>query len=316
MRLVDAHLERVPESPLYHYTDAAGLIGILKNKSVWASSIQHLNDTLEYKHAVGMMTEELERRFDGIAEVAAKQPFGSLSDPPPYSIESLRMLRENLRSLNNTPLYIASFSEKKDVLSQWRGYCMGRNGYSMGFMPQTLTALKDIGYQLVKCVYTQEEKKSLCNALIDSYLELDAKFLGKRTLWRYGSKSKWRSKFSLLAAAIRHEGFQEESEWRLVGKERDENALHFRTGRSGVVPYLEVPLAPEGENIPVAELVIGPTDDRQASLIGAEKIMERYARRRLADKIIPRRSLGEPPLIPSSSQVDYLISLSATPYRN
>jgi hypothetical protein len=307
MKLVNEFLEQVPESPLYHYTNANGLIGILRSKTIWASSIHHLNDTQEYKHAVGMISDELKKRIDEV------NPF---TLHPGHPIESLHLLQENLHSLEKTTVYVASFSEQKDVLSQWRGYCKEGDGYSIGFMPQILTCLNGKGHQLVKCVYRPEDQRSLCNALIDSYLEIDAKFVGKRTLWRHGSKSEWRTKFSLLAAAIKHEGFQEEVEWRLVGKEDDNIIVEFRSGRSGVVPYIEIRLVEDETNVPVAELVIGPTDDKEASLIGARKIMERYACKELTNRLFPSRPISEPLQIASPGLVDYLITPSTTPYRN
>jgi hypothetical protein len=309
MKLVDEYLGKVPNSALYHYTNAAGLIGILKSKSIWASSIHHLNDTQEYKHAVRMMSDELETRLRNIGSQSGLERLYGTEGP-------LSLLRENLENLKETPLYIASFSEHKDVLSQWRGYCQGSDGFSIGFMPQTLTSLKQAGFQLVKCEYSEKGQKRLCNALIDSYLEMDSTSNVKRSLWRLGRELNWRSKFSFLAAAIKHSGFREEAEWRLVGKEEDHDDLRFRAGRSGVIPYLEIPLAADDENIPVAELVIGPTDDKQASLIGAKKVMEKHARKFLAEKLLPRRSRIEPLQIASPGQIDYLISLSTTPYRN
>jgi hypothetical protein len=69
-------------------------------------------------------------------------------------------------------------------------------------------------------------------------------------------------------------------------------------------------------NVPVAELVIGPTDDKEASLIGARKIMERYACKELTNRLFPSRPIGEPLQIASPGLVDYLITPSTTPYRN
>ncbi|MGA9672753.1 MAG: DUF2971 domain-containing protein, partial [Terracidiphilus sp.] len=221
-----------------------------------------------------------------------------------------------LKSLTEVPMYIASFSECKDVLSQWRGYCKGGDGYDVGFMPQTLTGLKNAGFRLLRCVYALDQQKTLCNALIDAYLDIDSKFVGKRSLVRGISKSDWRTKFSLLAAAIKHESFAEEFEWRLVGSEDKESDLHFRAGRFGVVPYLQIPLATADEKVPVAELVVGPTDDRKATLEGATKIMKRFARERLDHRIIARRPPGMPPVIAAPNDVDYLITSSTTPYRD
>jgi len=35
------------------------------------------------------------------------------------------MLYEHLESVKGEEIYVASFSEKPDLLSQWRGYCPG-----------------------------------------------------------------------------------------------------------------------------------------------------------------------------------------------
>jgi hypothetical protein len=68
-----------------------------------------------------------ESRFEAPVEVinAFHQAWGQLS--------------KEISSLKDAPVYIASFSEHKDVLSQWRGYCGKGNGYSIGFMPPVLT---------------------------------------------------------------------------------------------------------------------------------------------------------------------------------
>jgi hypothetical protein len=126
----------------------------------------------------------------------------------------------------------------------------------------------------------------------------------------------WRTKFSFLAAAIKHESFREESEWRLVGAPEQGHVIQFRPGRFGVVPYLEIPLASENQNVPVAELVIGPSDDKKASLLGAETIMENLARKHLNPNLflsqIPHESLR----MASPNERNYVISISTTPYRN
>jgi hypothetical protein len=35
------------DAPLYHYTDAAGLAGMLQNKNIWLTSRLHVNDPSE-----------------------------------------------------------------------------------------------------------------------------------------------------------------------------------------------------------------------------------------------------------------------------
>lgn len=54
---------QVPTTPLYHYTSPAGLIGIVETKRLWASSIQHLNDSTEFKHAASLVDHLLDRHL-------------------------------------------------------------------------------------------------------------------------------------------------------------------------------------------------------------------------------------------------------------
>jgi hypothetical protein len=37
---------------LFHYTDANGLLGILRSRSLWATHFQSLNDTSEMHYAI------------------------------------------------------------------------------------------------------------------------------------------------------------------------------------------------------------------------------------------------------------------------
>ena len=50
--VVDHGLRANPNLPktVYHYTDAAGLIGILKNRQIWATHVTYLNDASELLH--------------------------------------------------------------------------------------------------------------------------------------------------------------------------------------------------------------------------------------------------------------------------
>src|SRR6266853_5638707 len=48
-----------PAGRLYHYTDSAGLIGILKSSLFWATNIYYLNDRSEVKHCADLIKERL-----------------------------------------------------------------------------------------------------------------------------------------------------------------------------------------------------------------------------------------------------------------
>ncbi len=54
---------RLPVGPLYHYTNQRGFLGIVRDKQVWATHTQYLNDRREFSHAVEPVAEEIRRQI-------------------------------------------------------------------------------------------------------------------------------------------------------------------------------------------------------------------------------------------------------------
>ena len=53
-----------PEGLLYHYTTQHGLLGILKQKCIWATHIRYLNDTSEGNIVSRVILEEFSSRYN------------------------------------------------------------------------------------------------------------------------------------------------------------------------------------------------------------------------------------------------------------
>jgi hypothetical protein len=51
----------IPET-LYHYTTQDGLLGILKDQSLWATHILYLNDSMEMRHTADIFKHALHDR--------------------------------------------------------------------------------------------------------------------------------------------------------------------------------------------------------------------------------------------------------------
>jgi hypothetical protein len=115
-------LEEQPPNTLYQYTSLEALVSIVQSKRVWASNIRFLNDHSESlwlrQHVVsilkrkGSSTGQKERMNEIIAMIEAWPPFS---------------------------LFVASFTEKPDNLSQWRAYCHPGLGVSIGFSAKCLS---------------------------------------------------------------------------------------------------------------------------------------------------------------------------------
>lgn len=228
MRALDSFIREKPPGCLYHYTGAAGLIGIVENRKLWASDYRHLNDRKEYRIGARLLQKEL----------LASQ----LEDEQ-------RELFERLIARTQKGCFVLSFSERGDQLSQWRAYCPGGNGYALGFGPENalFSSAKQHSFNLIRCEYDHQKQRELCQYLITSFRE------GMVKNWRPGEDTasemraffrryNWNLALALVMSALKHSGFREEKEWRLVSQYPDDAlyGVSFRPGRFGVTPYFEL----------------------------------------------------------------------------
>src|SRR6267154_2871182 len=117
--ILNSLLSETPPALLYHYTDQNGLLGIIKNREIWATHHQCLNDTQEFLHAKDLIRNEIDNRR---------------KTANPDSLSLLQTMRSALDGPGNEDvnLYVASFSEDGDSLPQWRAYG-GAAGFALGF---------------------------------------------------------------------------------------------------------------------------------------------------------------------------------------
>ena len=55
---------------LYHYTDAAGLLGMLKSQRVWATNTRFLNDPTEGDYAAAVVREVLQEQKSHLCSIS------------------------------------------------------------------------------------------------------------------------------------------------------------------------------------------------------------------------------------------------------
>lgn len=111
---------------MFHYTNAAGLIGILKNREIWATGSNYLNDPTEVSFAAIALATALRENLGGAevdqsnAQVALDLLERAYIDP--HSPDQYREDRS----------FISSFSRTDQSLTLWRLYG-GPNGFCIGF---------------------------------------------------------------------------------------------------------------------------------------------------------------------------------------
>ncbi|MEY1677773.1 DUF2971 domain-containing protein (plasmid) [Gordonia hongkongensis] len=258
---------------LYHYTDAAGLHGILgpgkgpfqvafpdddskfrhqgdnniytngKAALFRATDIRYMNDSLELVFGARIVSERMKQAAEEHAHPALASTFAEIAE----AFEPTRVFEWPFRC------FAVCFCGDGDLLSQWRGYAGGVGGYSIGFPrevlerysygihPKAASNTFNIPSQatLVQVGYGEKVARERADALV-SWVE--HAFDNGGILLDPDGRPAY---FAALAtfreiAGIKHEAFQEEREWRLVSVSGVHMEVRTRPRASGVVPYMDV----------------------------------------------------------------------------
>ncbi len=271
---------------LYHYTSLEGLLGIINSQSMWASHCEYLNDSSEYKHAL-----EFAKNFAGFIHYEDE-----------YLSGFAWTLNEALGNMHESHIYISSFSEVPDLLSQWRGYCPKGEGVCIGFNKKLLERFcSDNNLIIKKCIYNHDEQKEKIAWLINTAInEFPKPTLSRKEFEQSSHKEQCRyvidsqlyvtkgeghlvanqvlttlsDSLHELAPYMKNKAFIEESEWRIIAKDPD-TEIYFRTAASHLIPYIVLPMISVHKEI-ISEIVIGPTANVERSISSIQLLLKRY----------------------------------------
>lgn len=273
----------VPPGLVYHYTRAdAGLEGILRNKVVWATQFEHLNDTSELVAGDALVHEVA-------VELSAKTGLSQLQD-----LVRQRFMKHQARlgiSKVMKQLCVASFSESCNELSQWREYGGGGAGYSLGLRfrssEESGSLVSHLG-AVFKCMtYDADASTSVIRErLVDAFEALErvadswkGKLIPKTfdAMMNQGMKNIL-FRAGVLALAVKHPSFAIEKEWRAIAMPRNnapERTMQHRDTPNGPVPYVALPLVShETDLLDLEELWVGPTANSEARADRARALIE------------------------------------------
>jgi len=287
---------------LFHYTTQHGLLGILKHKCIWATHIRYLNDTSEGNIVPQVIFLEFSSRYNtrplfemlGMATDNVRNAGESVDED---ALGQGSMVASWVTSQN---VFVSSFSECGNSLSQWRAYSERSGGYSIGFRPEYL---REVGERflssrpdrfsqgsdsLVRCIYyDEEEEKSLkdeVKRLVTAYIEEAASVAklpvgegiqGFRTPAALAIKHFF--KLGKRSAITKDNGFREEAEWRLaflLQQGSSVSDIELRPGSSMPVPYLKVPLRIEDQVIGIYKVIVGPCPHPSESVKSVQMLLE------------------------------------------
>ena len=256
---------QAPET-LYHYTTLQGLISIITSQRIWATDYRYLNDTSEATHLWLM----LERRLRTFYEEGREYKDIDL----PALIEQVR---DAALAENKSVQFVASFSEARDSLSQWRAYSKGNPGVAIGFNSKALNTQwvynpkgepHWTGHQFQRVMYISDKADAVFDRALEQLLAKPSSqmYMRNKELPFAREFAIW---LSLFQIRFKHDAFKEEREWRLSFQRHEKPMRHqqFRAGKSTLIPYIEAelnkginnePLVQDGESW-INEIVIGPS---------------------------------------------------------
>lgn len=271
-RITDLHPE------LFHYTNAAGLAGILKDKSLWATHSSCVNDE-----------EEIFGFYDRILPSILRPRFPQISDS---DFKKIISGCKNAASLWHD-YYITSFAttnnkqvSENGLLSQWRAYGSD-GGYALVLdtaalddvlrkegeaYPEIEFLMGDIQYRLNDNRRTDDQDT---DGMIESLEKAFKEFVDSGKQKGAAGLAKWLTTLSLL---FKHEGFEEEKEVRLVlaqlgpGLESEprlqsvkQHPVCTRNQSGEIVPYVELcvrKIDNVRQHLPIKRIIVGPHRDK------------------------------------------------------
>ena len=262
---------------LSHYTSFEVLQKIVECGTMWATDLFYMNDKAEFRYAIGRIQSMLDDHS------AVKQHAEEVIDFFFDLEESVGIDRS---------IYSISFSEKNDLLSQWRAYCPKSGGVSIAFEKTDLEALGSAGgCRLIECIYDEDEQEAILRSEVLEKAEQISKQGGAKT----DVQKVIVDGILKFAPQMKHPSFEEEHEWRLVTEPIGfyEARVQYRTGESMLIPY--VPLCIMQENqLGFDHVRIGPNRNPDLAWLSAHRLLKgKMLQKRLRP---PLGSIGSLPL--------------------
>ena len=235
---------------IYHYCSVESFRAIIENKTLWLSSVYNLND---YKE-IHWIKDKI---FKKIKTSITKDNFIKYKN------------FEELYSNQLPNVYIASFSEGSDLLSQWRAYANDGFGVAIGFNSDYFKENKLV--QTSSVLYDEEEQEKQIDLIlkpldeIDDNIDIDSLEFSKICKAII-------TDINNLSAKSKNELFKEEQEVRLIHNpkiiddkknkkfifEDNLSQMMFRSVCGNLIPYFELKFEEEKKIPAILEIIKGP----------------------------------------------------------
>lgn len=259
MNLIDSIYDILPElyanpktNIIFHYTNPTGLNGIISSKKLWLSELSYMNDPNEIKYGMHEFNNEV---LGQLNKILKSQKYNE-NDFQCKILNSMIQKFHDGDFVDERYVFILSFCENGDLLSQWKGYANYGEGYSIGFK---INSLKQIdGAILGRVIYDDKKKKAIIAKIIDGIISDEKQYL------KLGQEKYMINAFATMhyfSCFFKSSYFTEECEWRLVCHYTENKKLNIllRPSKLGLIPYIEIDISNIFNSID--RIIIGPKLD-------------------------------------------------------
>jgi hypothetical protein len=297
---------------LHHYVDFGGLEGIFKNQTMWATNYRHLNDTTEAANLKVPLIETLNKRFHTLVEArqltspqvrnAVRDSGGDLDK---ISADLARDLVHSFyTAAAGLDFYVACFcthasddyARDHGLLSQWRGYGGPEGGYCIVFDTASIIPLLKKEYEAH--YWTMPPKLALVHYATPSFsiedifkpLLDEADSLLSALLSNAPPPETVMGYFLWAAPLLKHQGFREESEARIVvipGTQHDFDAVVAGPGDIIGLPLKRIDERNDARGhrqhvvlfeglaltLPIKRVIVGPARDQNLNFDRARALL-------------------------------------------
>ena len=258
----------IPPS-LFHYTSAAGLIGIVSSHKLWFSDAAFMNDGSEATYGLQILSLSIDEFM------------GEKTDAEKAAGEALKEEVEN--ALKHFQPIIFCMSARNNLLNQWRDYGRDVVPYSIEFNTIEMEKWEqrecNFPIFLTKVVYDIHLQRSLIGELLGSIYARGRELLGDRE--HFNDEE---AKPLLMSAAIeivalinrfKNPAFEAEEEWRAICYRPDIEGKvqrQYRPSSLGAVPYYEWH-SKGPSNLPIMSVTVGPSPYAQVSDLALKQLL-------------------------------------------
>lgn len=226
----------------FHYTTAAGVEGIVREKSIRATNFSFMNDPSEVQYGRELIEEVFSDRLNGATR----------DDEAFLEYVGINFTAEML-----SEVYVCCFTKLQDDLSQWRAYGGSvAERYAIGFDPQEIQALafSNANTLLVPVLYERDEQvEKIVDVLDRAIVFIRTNRPSTADLMSFGEAAA--ARLARLAPALKTLAYKPESEWRIVRWSKTNRLLtpRFDASRGVLRPYIDVPLP---RQLPITALYV------------------------------------------------------------